>query len=134
MPGWAACAGLPPFTSYQSPFTSHQSPVTSAPAPIDSPPAAMTTGEFTDFLIAEIEASDGDALWVESLLAKAKAKVLAGGGEIAPLFSGTFNGRNVQRNVRLDATQVASACRAALDYTAADQKGVASSRLDFRFL
>ena len=90
----------------------------------------MTTGAFTDFLIAEIDSS-GDTAFVEKLLADAKLKILAGGGELAPLTQGTFNGRNVQRTLRMDAADVASACRAALDYTAEDQKGVSCSRMDF---
>lgn len=93
----------------------------------------MTTGAFTDFLIAEIEASD-DSSFVESMLKAAKDKMLAGGGELMPLTQGTFNGRSVVRTLRMDAADVAAACRAALDYTAADQKGVSCSRLDFRHL
>lgn len=92
----------------------------------------MTTGELTDFLIAEITATDSTD-FVNDLLSKAKAQILAGGGLIAPLIGGSLNGKSFNRNLRLDAVQVATACRAALDYAAEgeDQKGVSCARMDF---
>lgn len=74
-----------------------------------------TAAALQDFLIAEVE--EGNVDFVNQLLELARAKVLAGGGELAPLDQGTINGKNFQRVIRLDAAEVAAACREALRHS-----------------
>ena len=91
----------------------------------------MTASEFTDFLVAEIK--DGNADFVIDLLAAAKAKITAGGGQIAPLISGALNGKSFNRELSMDAAVVAKCCRDAIRETAdeGDKAPVSSTGLDF---
>lgn len=60
---------------------------------------------------------------METLLAKALAKIAKGGGQLAPLNNASLNGKSFSREIRLDAVQVADICQSALDET----DGVGSS-------
>ncbi len=91
----------------------------------------MTSAEFTDFLIAEIQAADGATDFVEDILTAAKAKIANSGGQIAPFRTGSVGGKNFERDIRLDAAQVAASCRAALDFAAVNSDGVAGTNYDF---
>ena len=73
----------------------------------------MTADALRQVCRGQIE--DGDRAWVEQLKRKALDKLLAGGGEIAPLDSGSLNGKSMNRTVRMDAAQVAAICREELD-------------------
>jgi hypothetical protein len=66
-------------------------------------------------LVCRAQIAKGNRAWVEELEDRALAKLLKGGGEIAPLESGSLNGKSVQRNVRMDAAEVAAVCRVVLD-------------------
>ncbi len=70
------------------------------------------------FLIAEVE--EGNSDFVTQLLDLARAKILAGGGEIAPLERGSLMEDEFAQNVRMDAAEVAAACREALRYADAN--------------
>ena len=92
----------------------------------------MRAADLTEYLIAEIVAADGDTTFTDELLAKARARILAGGGEIAPLSgTSTSTGSTFLRDVRMSAVDVAKACRDALDYVNEDN-GVASTCLPAR--
>jgi hypothetical protein len=90
----------------------------------------MTPTELTDFLIAEIQIS-GQTTFVDNLLDAAKAKIAAGGGQIAPFKTGSLSGKNFERDIRMDAVQVAICCRTALDAADPDGDSVAGTTLDF---
>lgn len=87
----------------------------------------MTADDLLDVLIDEI--ADDNTAFVTSLLATARAKIAAGGGLVAPLTSASLNGKNFNRDVRLDAVQVARVCRLALAH--AEGGGVSATTLDF---
>lgn len=91
----------------------------------------MTREDFTQFLVADIQAT-GDDTFVQTLLTSARAKILAGGGEISPLTTAGLNGKTFGRSLRMDAAEVATACREALDIVAGDAAVV--STLDFSCL
>ena len=74
----------------------------------------MTVQQFTDFLIAECEAA-GDTEFANEILTAAKQAILAGGGVIAPLTSGSLNGKNFTRDIKLSPAEVALACRNAIN-------------------
>jgi len=88
----------------------------------------MTREDFTQFLVADIQAT-GNNDFVEALLASARAKILAGGGEISPITTAALNGKTFGRTLRMDAAEVAAACREALSIAAGD--AVVTSTLDF---
>lgn len=87
----------------------------------------MTTAELTEFLIAEIEA--GNRSFVQQLLQSARAQILAGGGQIAPMTNASSGGKSFTRDVKMSCAEVAKACRAALD--SAGPAGVPATGLDF---
>lgn len=91
----------------------------------------MTSGEFTEFLIDEIES--GNAAFVTNLLTAARAKISAGGGQIAPLVGAALNGKNFNRQIEMNCAVVAKCCRDAIKATADDQTNgpVSGTRLDF---
>ena len=72
----------------------------------------MNRSDFIAFLVAEIEA--GNSAYVDTLLASAKAAILAGGGNIAPLTSSSLNGKSFSKTLEMNCAEVASACRAAI--------------------
>ncbi len=94
----------------------------------------MTAAEFTEFLIAEINA--GNETFVTDLLAAAKVKITAGGGLIAPLVSAAENGKSFNRELKMDAATVAKCCRDALLETSEDEddQPVSGTAFDFRDL
>lgn len=87
----------------------------------------MTATDLLEVLLAEI--ADNNEAFVDQLLESARAKILAGGGEISPLFRAQLNGKEFWKAVRLDAAQVARICRQAKAEAAGD--AVVSTRLDF---
>jgi len=86
-----------------------------------------TADALYEVLTGELE--DGNRTFVTDLLEAAKAKIVAGGGEISPLQSATLNGKQFLRTLRMDCVQVAQICRQAL--AAADGREVSATRLDF---
>ena len=95
----------------------------------------MTAADFTEFLVAEIEA--GNQTYVTGLLTAAKAKITAGGGEILPMVGASANGKSFNRELRMDCATVAKCCRDALIETAADDEDsgpVSATAFDFRCL
>lgn len=72
----------------------------------------LSLSQFTQFLIDEID--DGNTSFVTDLLAAAKAKIVAGGGVIDSMTSGSRNGKSYTMQIGMDAATVAAACRAAL--------------------
>lgn len=85
-----------------------------------------TAADLLEFLTAEVAEGHDTA---EVLLAKARAKIVVGGGQIAVMTSGSANGKSFTFNVKMDAAEVARVCRQAL---AADEgDDVVSSSLDF---
>lgn len=91
----------------------------------------MTSGEFTEFLIDEIEA--GNLAFVTNLLTAARNKITAGGGQIAPLVGAGEGGKNFNRQLEMNCAVVAKCCREAIKATAEDQTSgpVSGTRLDF---
>jgi|DEB19_MinimDraft_3_1074340.scaffolds.fasta_scaffold11461_2 hypothetical protein len=77
--------------------------------------ATLSLAEFTSFLIDEID--DGNESFVTDLLASAKAKIVAGGGVIDSMTSGSRNGKSYTMQIGMDAATVAKACRDALRTT-----------------
>jgi len=72
----------------------------------------LSLSQFTQFLIDEID--DGNTSFVEDLLTDAKAKIVAGGGVIDSMTSGSRNGKSYTMQIGMDCAMVAAACRAAL--------------------
>lgn len=72
----------------------------------------MNRSDFIAFLVAEIEA--GNSAFVDTLLATAKAAILAGGGNISPLTGSSLNGKSFSKTLQMNCAEVASACRAAI--------------------
>jgi hypothetical protein len=87
----------------------------------------VTADALIEVLIAQIDA--GNEAWVDALLAKALQKIADGGGMIAPLTGTGLNGKNFNREVRLDAVQVAQACQLAKAHACGND--VSSTSLDF---
>ena len=77
--------------------------------------ATLSLAEFTSFLIDEID--DGNESFVTDLLASAKSKIVAGGGVIDSMTSGSRNGNSYTMQIGMDAATVAKACRDALRTT-----------------
>lgn len=95
----------------------------------------MTVADFTRFLVAEIEAADGDTTWVEQLLTDAKAKITAGQGDLGTLINSGLNGKSFTRQLVFSAADVAAAARAALDQVEAESAaGGSLSYADFSML
>jgi hypothetical protein len=88
-----------------------------------------TAADLLEFLTAEEE--DGKTTATD-LLALARAKILAGGGQLAVMTSGTANGKSFTFDIRLDAAQLANICRQAIASAEGDE--VISSGLDFSAL
>ena len=76
---------------------------------------ALSQSQFTQFLIDEID--DGNEDFVTDLLAAAKAKIVAGGGIIDSMTSGSRNGKSYTLEVGMNASVVAFCCREALRAT-----------------
>lgn len=76
---------------------------------------ALSQSQFTQFLIDEID--DGNEDFVTDLLAAAKAKIVAGGGIIDSMTSGSRNGKSYTLEVGMNAAMVAACCREALRAT-----------------
>ena len=72
----------------------------------------LSNADFTQFLIDEID--DGNEDFVADLLAAAKAKIVAGGGVIDSMTSGSRNGKSYTMQIGMDAATVAKCCRDAL--------------------
>lgn len=85
-----------------------------------------TAADLLEFLTAEEEAEQTTAA---DLLAKARAKILKGGGQLAVMTSGSANGKSFTFDVRIDAAELANICRQAM--AAANGDDVISSSLDF---
>ncbi len=75
----------------------------------------LSNADFTQFLIDEID--DGNEDFVTDLLASAKAKIVAGGGVIDSMTSGSRNGKSYTMQIGMDAATVAKCCRDALRTT-----------------
>ena len=73
----------------------------------------MIPDGFVEFLVDDMQES-GSTDWVDTLLAGAKTKIEAGSGEVVQVISGTINGKTVQRQIEITATEMAMACRLAL--------------------
>lgn len=87
----------------------------------------MSEAALLEVLIAEIE--DNNQAFVDALLVKARNAIMAGGGLLAPLETGSLNGKSFQRGIRMDAAQVARVCRQAL--ASADGGDVSATSMDF---
>jgi len=74
----------------------------------------MTLDELTNTFVLICEA-DESTEYVDDLLAAAKTKLTAGGGEISPFTSGGANGRNFNTEVRFDCAQIIRACLDAIN-------------------
>ena len=92
---------------------------------------SAAASEFVDFLLADLEATE-DTAFAEDLLAKAKAKITAGKGELAFMESASANGKSFNRSKELSSLQVAAACRKALDLYAHKAGSSPITFLDFR--
>ena len=75
----------------------------------------LSNADFTQFLIDEID--DGNEDFVADLLASAKAKIVAGGGVIDSMTSGSRNGKSYTMQIGMDASTVAKCCRDAMRTT-----------------
>lgn len=73
----------------------------------------MTVSEFTQVLLAEMEA-DKSTAFVDRLLKDARAAITAGKGSVGTMISGSLNGKTFQKEVQLTPAQVLQACRSAL--------------------
>lgn len=93
----------------------------------------MSVNEFTQVLVAEIEA-DENTDFVMALLADARAAITSGKGTIASLTSSSLNGKAFTRTVDLSPVQVLQACRAALAIAAGVDDQVSATSPDFRNL
>ena len=87
----------------------------------------MSAAEFTSFLVDEIEASN--AAFVNELLANARAAITAGKGTIAPLLTGSVNGKSFTRELQMGPAEVAICCRNAIKEAAGTH--VISTAFDF---
>jgi hypothetical protein len=94
----------------------------------------ITVAHLVDFLVADAVAVDPDSpdlTFINALLAAAKNKITGGKGEVAPLTQGMVGGKTWMREIKLSALEVASACRAALDFLNENELGVSGTNLDF---
>ena len=72
----------------------------------------LSNSDCTQFLVDEID--DGNESFVTDLLTAAKAKIVAGGGVIDSMTSGSRNGKSYTMQIGMDAATVAKCCRDAL--------------------
>jgi len=75
----------------------------------------LSNADFTQFLIDEID--DGNEDFIADLLASAKAKIVAGGGVIDSMTSGSRNGKSYTMQIGMDAATVAKCCHDAMRTT-----------------
>lgn len=87
---------------------------------------STTAADLLEFLTAEEE--DGQSTATD-LLALARTKILAGGGQMAVMTSGSANGKSFNFDILIDAAQLATICRNAI--AAAEGDDVVSSGLDY---
>jgi hypothetical protein len=90
----------------------------------------VTVTQLTELLTAECEAA-GNTDFTSELLAAAKTAILAGAGSIAPLTSGSLNGKSFTRDIKLSHAEVALACRRALSLYNEDAGESPITFLDF---
>lgn len=96
----------------------------------------MTVAEFTQMLVAEMEADQSTA-FVDCLLKDARAAIKAGKGTVGSLINGSGNGKSFQKAITLGPAEVLSACRSALKQylnDGADDDQVSATYPDFRGL
>ena len=93
----------------------------------------MTVAEFTNVLVAEMEADEATT-FVETLITDARAAIAGGKGTIASLTSSSLNGKAFTRTIDLSPVQVLQACRQALKIYNETDDAVSSTRPDFRSL
>ena len=93
----------------------------------------MTVEDFAHILATEMQADHSTTL-ADTLLKRARASILAGGGDISSLLSSGINGKSFAKAVHLNAAQVIDACRRALNIylnDGEDDTVVAASYADF---
>ncbi len=73
----------------------------------------MTVAEFTQVLVAEMEA-DKSTAFVDGLLKDARAAIRNGKGSVGSLTSGSLNVKSFQKQINLSPMQLLAACRSAL--------------------
>lgn len=96
----------------------------------------MTVEDFAHILATEMQADQSTTL-ADTLLKRARASILAGGGDISSLLSSGINGKSFAKAVHLNAAQVIDACRRALMLYVNDGEDdtvVSTTRADFRSL
>lgn len=96
----------------------------------------MTDDAFVNVLVDEMESTQSVS-FVEQLRKDARAKILAGKGEIGSLTSSALNGKSFGRNVELSAVRVLDCCNRALKIylnDGADDDVVSATRPDFRYM
>jgi hypothetical protein len=93
-----------------------------------------TVHQLTEVLITLAEDADGDTTDIDSLLASAKAALLAGGGSVGSLIASTVNGKSFTKQISLSPAEVMEACQDALRAIAGNERRVSGSYADFRFL
>ncbi len=94
----------------------------------------MTDEAFVNMLADDMQSTQSTAL-VDQLRKGARAKILAGKGEVGTLTSSALNGKSFARDIQFTAVQVLDCCNRALKIylnDGADDDVVSATRPDFR--